>query len=162
MIWYDNCREDASQLKSNCVVGLWLKEKDRGDALTVNAPMGWEVVLSHVSILSSLGFQHKLPWWHTMYQVNYLIQEVQSRTWSYFKMPLILLYSRGPWSTKLMIPIASVCLFMRICTNVVYNRSQEVVHGVVGSELHIWQVGRGCIHQPRRSVSLEHRWQSTI
>ena len=61
------------------------------------------------------------------------------------------------WTKLCWFQFASLSWFLNICTNMVYNRSQEVVHGVVGSELQLWQVGRGCIHQPWWSVPLEHR-----
>lgn len=49
---------------------------------------------------------------------------------------------------------------MCICTNMVYNGSQEVVHGVVGPDALIKRVACGCVHQPRWPVPLEHIRQS--
>ncbi len=44
----------------------------------------------------------------------------------------------------------------------VYNGPQEVVHGVVGSDVLLKLVSRTCIHQPRWPTPLERRKQATI
>lgn len=52
----------------------------------------------------------------------------------------------------------SICMSIHMCisTNVVYNGSQEVVHGMIGPHALIKWVAWGCVHQPRWSIPLEH------